>query len=105
MRSEVNLTVNDKPVTLDEFVKELIDSTIVGILIVLEGVEEIQKVDLKIEGERVLVLVNGEQVPLSSFVANAIRNTICGMISSFKGVQGIETARIEINRRVPGCRI
>jgi hypothetical protein len=105
MRSEVNLTVNDRPVSLDEFVKELIDSTVIGLLIVLEGVDEIQRVDLKIDGDVVFILVNGERVSLGTFVANAIKNTVCGLISSFKGVERINTARIEINRQVPGCRI
>lgn len=101
MNSEVSLDVNDKAIALDSFVKGLIDSTIIGILIVLEGVSEIHGVDLKIDSDGVSIQVNGEQITLNPFVGNTIRNTVCGMISSFEGVERIDTARIRINRRAP----
>ena len=98
MKSEVSLTVNEQPISINDFVKKLIDSTIGGILIALEGINEIKRVDLQIDYNDVSVNVNGIEVPVDGFVNNTIRNTVSGMISSFKGVSQVNTARILIKR-------
>ncbi len=98
MTSEVSLMVNGQPISLDDFVKELIDSTVGGILLALKGVNEINDMDLQINGGEVSVAVNGTEVPITSFVSNTIKNTVIGMISSFKGVSQVNTARILIKR-------
>jgi hypothetical protein len=98
MKSEVSLMVNGQPISLDGFVKELIDSTVGGMLLALEGVNEINDIDLQINGGEVSVAVNGAEVPINSFASNTIKNTVIGMISSFKGVSQVNTARILIKR-------
>ena len=98
MKSEVSLMVNGQPISLDDFVKELIDGTVGGMLLALEGVNEINDMDLQIIGWEVSVTVSGTEVPINSFVSTTIKNTVIGMISSFKGVSQENTLKILIKR-------
>ena len=91
MKSEVSLTVNEQPISINDFVKKLIDSTIGGILIALEGINEIKRVDLQIDYNDVYVNVNGIEVPVDGFVNNTIRNTVSGMTVSYTHLRAHET--------------
>jgi len=62
MKGEVSLMVNGQPISLDDFVKELIGGTVGGMLLALEGVNEINDMDLQINGGEVSVAVNGTEV-------------------------------------------
>ena len=96
MKSEVSLMVNGQPISLDGFVKELIDGTVGGILLALEGVNEINDMDLQINGGEVSVAVNGTEVPINSFVSNTIKNTVIGKYG--------QNTNKEIRRRVSGYK-
>jgi hypothetical protein len=94
MTREVNLSVNDQPITVDYFVRGFIDHTVGGMLTSLEGVGIIQRVELSIEGDNITVNLNGAHLPTNPFVIRIIRNTVRGMVSSLKGVS--ETGSVEI---------
>jgi len=98
MTKQVNLLVNDVPITLDYFVQGFIDHTVGGILAALEGTGEINSVEVSIKGDVVEINLNDAVVSINSFVNKIIRNTVVGMVSSLKEVSEINRMHISINR-------
>jgi hypothetical protein len=98
MTREVSLLVNGQPVTLDYFVQGFIDHTVGGMLSSLEGVGDMQRVELSIEGDDVTVDLNGAHLLTNPFVSKIIRNTVRGMVSSLKGVGGADSVRVIVQR-------
>ena len=98
MTREIDLLVNDQPIELDYFVQNFIDHIIGGILAGLEGVREIERVAIYVEGDKVTVNLNNAMLPINPFVSKIIRNTIAGMVSSLKGVGEISKVNITIKR-------
>lgn len=98
MTREVNLLVNDQPIALDYFVQGFIDHTTGGMLAGLEGVGEIENVEVSIEGAKLTINLNNSQLPINPFVTKIIGNTIKGMVSSLKGVGEINKVNITIKR-------
>jgi hypothetical protein len=99
MSRKVNLSVNDVPINLDQFVHKYIDHVIGGIVASLKDTGEIESLDLTIDNEgRVAINLNDTNVPLSYFPMKIIRSTILGMISPLKGVD-TEINRLEITVR------
>lgn len=95
---QISLSVNDVPIEIDYFVQGFIDHIMGGILVSLEGTEEIKTLDVSIEGDEVRINLNGAVVPINPFVNKIIRNTVAGMVSSLKGVSEINSMRISIRR-------
>jgi hypothetical protein len=93
---EVNLSVNDEPITIDDFVKKFINSVVTGMLSVLKGVKEIKSVNLSFDGDEVEIVVNGAIVPSNPFVSKFIENTVTGMVTSLKGVGRVDKLEISI---------
>jgi hypothetical protein len=98
MTREVSLLVNGQPITLDYFVQGFIDHTVGGMLSSLEGVGDIQRVELSIEGDDVTVNLNGAHLSTNPFVSKIIRNTVRGMVSSLKGVGETDSVRVIVQR-------
>jgi hypothetical protein len=98
MTREVSLLVNDQPITLDYFVQGFIDHTVSGMLASLEGVGNIQRVEVSIEGNDVTVDLNGVHLLTNPFVSKIIRNTTVGMVSSLKGVSKVGSLKVLIQR-------
>jgi hypothetical protein len=95
---QVTLSVNDAPITLDDFIQGYIDHVVGGILSSLKGTGEIQGVDLSIEGDQVSIALNNAAVPINPFVTRIIRNTMVGVVSSLRGVGMIERMQVSIRR-------
>ena len=95
---QVSLSVNNTPITLNNFVREYIDHVVSGILASLKGTGEIKSVELSIEADQVSIVLNTAAVPLNPFATRLIRNTMVGMISSLHGVHTIERMQVSINR-------
>jgi hypothetical protein len=95
---QVTLSVNDAPIALDGFVQGYIDHVVDGILASLKGTEEIQGVDLTIEGDQVSIILNNAALLLNPFVTRIIRNTMVGAVSSLRGVSKIERMLVSIRR-------
>ena len=98
MTREVSLLVSDQPVRLDYFVQGFIDHTIGGMLASLEGVGTIQRVEVSIEGDNVIVNLNSALLPINPFVSKIVRNTVVGMVASLKGVGELDRVKIIIQR-------
>ena len=98
MTKEVNLLVNDAPISLDYFVLGYIDHTLGGILAALEGTGEIETLEVTIEGDQVTINLNDALIPTNPFASKIIRNTIMGIVSSLKGVDEIDRIMINIRR-------
>ena len=98
MTREISLSVNDVPIELDYFVQGFIDHVVRGILSALEGIGEIEVLDMSIEGDKVTINLNSAVVPINPFVNKIIRDTIVGMVSSLKGVNEINRMNISIKR-------
>jgi hypothetical protein len=69
-----------------------------GMLEALEDTDEIRKLQLTIEGDKVVIDLNGAAVSLKPFVNTVIRNTILGLISSLKGVESPQKVKLHIAR-------
>jgi hypothetical protein len=95
---QVTLSVNGAPIALDGFVRGYIDHVVYGVLASLKGTEEIQGVDLTIEGDQVSIILNNAAVPLNPFVTRIIRNTMVGVVSSLRGVSKIERMLVRMRR-------
>ena len=95
---QVNLSVNDATIALDNFVRGYIDHVVGGILASLKGTGEIKSVELFIEADQVTIVLNSAAVPLNPFATRIIRNTMVGMISSLHGVHTIEKIRLTITK-------
>jgi hypothetical protein len=95
---QVNLSVNDKPVILDDFVQGYIGHVVGGILASLKGTGELKRVDLAITGDQVSIVLNDAAVPLNPFATRIIRNTLVGMISTLHGVHAIERMQLSIKK-------
>ena len=93
---KVSLTVNDFSVTIVEFVQEFINETVTGIISTLKGVDEINSVNLYINGDEVEIEVNNAKVPSNDFVNTFIKNTVIGMVTSLKGVERVSKLEIAI---------
>ena len=92
----VRLTINDSPVPIADFVQVFIKSVVTGMLSTLKGVDEIQSVNLSIDGREVVINVNDTAVPSNDFVDMFIRNTVIGMVTSLKGVNQVDKLEIGI---------
>jgi hypothetical protein len=91
----VNLIVNTRPVTMNDFVKEFIRSIVIGMLASLKEVKQIKSVDLSFNEDEALIIVNSAMVPANPFVGKLFKNTITGMVTSLKGVDAL--TRLEIS--------
>ena len=97
MTTQVSLSVNDAPISLDYFVQGFIHRVTAGILAGLSGTGEIGTLNLSIdEGGQVTIDLNNAQVPVNEFASKIIKNTITGMVSSLKGVGEINKLTITI---------
>ena len=95
---QVCLSVNDKPIVLDDFVQGYIGHVVGGILASLKGTGEMKSVDLAITGDQVSIVLNDTAVPLNPFATRIIRNTLMGMISTLHGVHAIDRTQLNIKK-------
>ncbi|MBE0431388.1 MAG: hypothetical protein IBX67_06145 [Dehalococcoidia bacterium] len=93
---KAELFVNDAAIELNPFVEQFLAGTVAGGVSSLRGVENIERLELGIEGGDVRLIVNGEGVPLTPFPADVIRSTVIGLVSSLKGVGEVESAEIRV---------
>ena len=98
MTKQINLVVNDQPIELDHFIQGFIDHTIAGMLASLKGTEELDSLEISIEGDNVNINLNNNQLPVNPFVSKIMRNTIMGMVASLKGVSEISKVSITVKR-------
>ena len=98
MTRQASLLVNDQPIELDYFVQGFLDHTIGGMVAALEGIGEIESMDISIEGNEVTINVNNAPVAIKPFVSEIFRNTIAGMLSSLKGVSEVNKVKMAIKR-------
>jgi hypothetical protein len=102
MTKQITLMVNELPINLDYFVQGFIDHTSTGMVMGLEGTpkakDQIENLDILIDGEKVNVNLNSNPVPTNAFASKIIKSTILGMIAPLKGVGNPD--RIEIHMKV-----
>lgn len=96
MAKEINLSVNEVPISLNEFVQGFIEHTFRGMLAALDGTEEMRTLDVTIEGGEVVLNLNGSRVPMNPFVTEIIRDTTVGMLSSLKEVDRADRVKLNI---------
>ena len=97
MTTQVSLSVNDAPISLDYFVQRFVHRVTAGILAGLSGTGEIGTLNLSIdEGGQVTIDLNNAQVPVNDFASKIIGNTITGMVSTLKGVDEVNKLTINI---------
>ena len=98
MTRHISLSVNDSPIDMDYFVQGFVDHTVYGMVSSLEGVKEINDIEIKINGSDVIILVNDNPLPLNDFAAVITGSTVRGMVSPLKGVGKPEKIQIVIQR-------
>ena len=100
MARQVNLTVNDNLIELDNFVEGYVYHVTVGILNSLKNTGTIKNLELYIDGDgHVDIILNGTDVPLSYFPVQIIRRTLAGMVANLKGVTGeMRTMELKITQ-------
>ncbi len=95
---QVDLSVNDAPIALDDFVQGYIYQVVGGILASLKGTETIKSVALSIEGDQVSIVLNNAVVSINPFVTRIIKNTMAGVVSSLQGVSTMEKMQLNIKK-------
>jgi len=97
---KVSLSVNNKPIILEEFVEGYVYHITGGILASLKdtGAFKTMALDIDDTGD-VKITVNGKDVRLSFFPVELVRNTLAGMVANFKGVDGkLKTLALRIEQ-------
>ena len=92
---QINLSVNEKSIEMDDFVQEFMDHVVSGMIVALKRTGEIKTLHLSIDGDQVVINLNNSPVSMKPFVASILKNTIFGMVSSLKGVSQIKRLRME----------
>jgi hypothetical protein len=95
---KVTLSVNDAPIELNDFIEGYIYHIVEGITASLKGTEEIEGIDLTVNGDQVSIVLNNKAVPLNLFASRIIRSTIMGIVSTLKGGGASEKIRVSIRR-------
>lgn len=99
MTRQVNLTVNETPITLDYFVEKYIYHVVEGMLASLEGTGDIGSADMSIDdGGQVTINLNNAQVPINPFVNMIINKTMVAIVSNLKGVNEINRLNLTIRK-------
>jgi hypothetical protein len=98
---KAELSINNAPVELNEFVEQFLSRVTVGAVTTLKGVDYIRTVELDEDRGDVMVKVNGEEIELTPFPNDVIANTITGLVSTLKGIdkQNIGKIAIKITAR------
>ncbi|HKI48532.1 MAG TPA: hypothetical protein VKA69_04350 [Desulfobacteria bacterium] len=98
MTRKIKLSVNNSPVEIDYFMQGFIDHTACGMVSSLEGVVEIEDLEISVEGERTAIHLNKTPLPINDFVSDLVRNTLIGMVSTLKGVSDVDQLRLNVQR-------
>lgn len=98
MTRKITLSVNNEPVEIDYFVQGVIDHTACGMVSSLEGVIDIENLEISVEEGRTAIYVNGSSIPINDFVNDLVRNTLLGMVSTLKGVSDVKRLRLNVQR-------
>jgi len=98
MTRKIELSVNDSPVEIDYFVQSFIDHTVFGMASSLEGITNVNDIEIQINGKDAVILINRNAVPLNDFAAAIISSTVKGMVSPLKGVEKAERIQIAVQR-------
>lgn len=93
---KAQLAVNDATIELNPFVEQFLARAVVGGVSALRGAEDVDRLDLLINGSEVKLIVDGDEILLTPFPADIIRNTVIGLVSSLKGVSEVESLRIGV---------
>lgn len=98
MSRKTSLTVNNKPLKLDNFVEGYVYHIAGGIIASLKDTGPIKTLELTIDNTgQVKINLNGADVPLTPFPVEIIRSTLAGMVSILKGVDGsLNTLELKI---------
>ena len=99
MTLKINVLVNGNPVNLNDFAQGIFGSTLGGMLAPLDGIGEIETLNISIEGDTIIIYLNGTQVPTNIFVSNFFKNTVLGMVSSLKGVGEVKNVELSIKKQ------
>jgi hypothetical protein len=96
----ISLSVNDRPIKLDDFVGGYIDQVSGGIMASLRGTAVIKTLELNInEDGTVDINLNGADIPLNFFATEIIKSTLTGIVMPLKGVEGaINKLKLKIER-------
>jgi len=98
MTVQLNLIVNDVPIKTDYFVAGFIDHTVSGMIEALEGTGKIKSLNLRIDGESVIINLNGTYIPPNVFTSKIIRATTIGMVSTLKGVNDVKKLDLVLSK-------
>jgi len=96
---KAELEINNVSVELNPFVEQFLTRTVVSAVSCLKGAENIQDLELYLEGGDVKLVVNGNELPLTPFPRDIITNTITGLVSSLKGVGKIDSLKVNIKAK------
>lgn len=98
MADELVLTVNDKPIRTDGFVKAFVIHTVSGMMGSLKGTDAVKELRLSVDTSKIKLELNGKSIPTNFFSSKIIRSTLFGMVSVLTGVSDPKKLSIEIRR-------
>jgi hypothetical protein len=96
MARQISLSVNGRPITVENFVLAFIDHTLAGMLESLKGTGQVRNLSLYIEGEAVAIVLNGAPLAVNDFVQKIVRSTVLGMVAPLKGVGEVKKLAINV---------
>jgi hypothetical protein len=94
---KAELAVNAREIELNPFVESYVAHVAAGIVESLKGVDYLNRIEIKQDGEEIKIAVNGDDIPLTPFPNDLIANTIKGMVSDLKGVDEIKALKLVVN--------
>jgi hypothetical protein len=91
---KAEMQVNKKEIEMNPFVESFVAHVAIGMVESLKGVDYLNKVRIRQDGEETKVAVNCEELPLTPFPNDIIASTLKGMLAPLKGVDEIKNLEI-----------
>lgn len=87
---KVIMAVNGADVPLKAFLVDFYSNTLSGMVASLKGAEEIEKLEVVLEGKKVKLTLNGKPISMNPFTNAIFASTLSGMVMYLKGMKRLK---------------
>ena len=103
-KSNSKISINQKPLEINQFVKDIISNSIKGMVNSLKTQEDIEKIRVEIKGIEnnelynadILLKVNDEELNINKFTCGILKESIFAMVNSLKIDEEINEIKIDV---------
>lgn len=103
-KSNSKISINQKPLEINQFVKDIISNSIKGMVNSLKTQDDIEKICVEIKGIEnnelynadILIKVNDEELNINKFTCGILKESIFAMVTSLKIDEEINEIKIDV---------